>query len=93
MLAGMKTLRYLPVLVVGLLAASACPGGVESRVCKQFFELSEQCAAKAEPARAEELRSLAKLARDGFTKQANKPGVEESCSEMLAMLQSDPACK
>jgi hypothetical protein len=89
----MKTLRSVPFLVVGLLVVSACPGGVESRVCKQYFEVSEQCAAKAEPARAQALRDLAKLARDGLTKLADKPAVEESCKEMLATLRSDPACK
>lgn len=89
----MKTLRCVPFLVVGLLATSACPGGVESRVCKQYFELTETCAAKAEPAYAEGLRDLAKLAREGFTKLNNKPRVEESCAEMLATLQADPACK
>lgn len=93
MLAGMKTLRSLPVLVVGLLAVSACPGGIESRVCKQYFEQSEQCAAKSEPAKAEELRAMDKLARDGFSKQKDKPGVEEACREMLATLAKDPACK
>lgn len=93
MLAGMKTLRSLPVLVVGLLAVSACPGGIESRVCKQYFELAEQCAAKSEPAKAAELRGLAKLARDGFSKQQDKARVEESCGEMLTTLKGDAACK
>ena len=88
----MKHLRSVPFLVVGLLAASACPGGLESRVCKQYFEESERCAAKAEPARAEQLRSMVKLAQDGFKKQPSEQ-VEESCAGMLATLQADAACK
>lgn len=89
----MKHLRSVPFLVVGLLAMSACPGGVESRVCKQYFEETERCAAKTDPERAELLRSMSKLAHDGFKKQPNKDGVEESCAEMLATLKADPACK
>ncbi len=89
----MKPLRIAPFLVVGLLALGACPGGVESRVCKQYFEQAEQCAAKAKPAEAQEMRDMAKLARDGFTNQGNKSGVEESCAKLLEMLQADPTCK
>jgi hypothetical protein len=89
----MKPLRSVPVLVVGLLAVSACPGGVESRVCKRYFEQAEQCAAKAKPADAEAVRSMAKLAREGFTNQGNKSGVEEGCAKLLEMLQADPVCK
>ncbi len=89
----MKHLRCVPFLVVGLLAVSACPGGVESRVCKQYFEAVEQCAAKAGPERAEQLRSMAALAREGFTKHPDKTGVEDGCRGMLATLEADPGCK
>lgn len=88
----MKHLRSVPFLVVGLLAASACPGGLESSVCKQYFEESERCAAKAEPARAEQMRAMVKLVREGFQKQPDKP-VEESCTDMLAALQRDTSCR
>jgi len=89
----MKPLRSVPFLFVGLLLASACPGGLQSRVCVEYFEQAEQCAAKAEPAKAEALRSIARLAREGFEKQQNKPGVEESCAGMLKTLKADAACK
>ncbi len=91
----MKPLRSVPFVfvgLVGLLLASACPGGLQSRVCVEYFELAEQCAAKAEPVQAEALRSVARLAREGFEKQ-NKPRVEESCAAMLKTLKADAACK
>lgn len=77
--------------LAGLLLATAC-GGTKSSVCKEYFERAEQCAAKASPEKASMLRGLAKLAQEGF-KDQNKPGVEESCREMLDSLNADPDCK
>jgi hypothetical protein len=80
-------------LVTGLLLASACPGGTKSRVCTDYFERAEQCAAKSEPAQAALIRSVAKLAREGFENNRNEPRVEESCKQMLETLLEDPNCR
>ena len=79
--------------LAGVLLASACPGGVKSHVCKEYFDRAEACAAKSPPDKAAMLRSLAKFAEDGFKNNQNKPGVEDSCREMLTTLESDPDCK
>lgn len=81
------------IFVAGLLLASACPGGLESRVCSDYFEKAEQCAAKAEPTQAELIRGVARLTREGFEKSANKPRVEESCKRMLETLKKDHNCE
>ena len=47
----MKPLRSVPPLFVGLLLASACAGGLQSRVCVEYFEQAEQCAAPRVQAR------------------------------------------
>ena len=79
--------------LAGLLLATACPGGTESRVCTQYFDRVEACAAKAPPEKAEMLRGLAKFARDGLKDSQNKQGVEDSCRDMLDQLNADPDCK
>ncbi len=79
--------------LAGLLLATACPGGTESRVCTQYFDRVETCAAKAPPVKAEMLRGLAKFARDGLKDSQNKQGVEDSCRDMLDQLNADPDCK
>ncbi|HEY0136190.1 MAG TPA: hypothetical protein VGB85_19030 [Nannocystis sp.] len=79
--------------LAGLLLATACQGGTKSGVCKEYFERAEQCAARATPEKAEMLRGLAKLAREGFEDNQNKTGVEESCRDMLDQLNADPDCK
>lgn len=79
--------------LAGLLVATACPGGLESKTCTTYFERNEQCAARAKPEKAQMLRGLAKLARDGFKNNSNKTGIEESCQDMLANLEADPDCK
>ena len=79
--------------LAGLLLATACPGGTESRVCKEYFDRAEACAAKAAPEKAQMLRGLAKLAREGFETNQNKTGVEDSCRDMLDQLNADPDCK
>lgn len=80
-------------LVAGLLLAGACPGGTKSRVCTEYFERAEQCAAKAPPAQADLIRSVARLAREGFENNRNEPRVEESCKNMLKTLLEDPNCQ
>lgn len=87
----MNFTRTSLLLAAGLLA-SACPGGIQSRVCREYFDKAEQCAAKAPPAQAELIRDVARLAREGFEKNQNQPRVEESCQTMLETLSKDPAC-
>ena len=91
----MTTLSRAPfLLVAGLLTASACPGGTESRVCNEYFEAAERCAAKSPPPKAQMLRSVVKLAQEGLAKNNdNKRAVEETCEKMHAELRTDPDCK
>lgn len=79
--------------LAGLLLASACPGGTESRVCTEYFDRAETCAAKAPAQKAEMLRGIAKLTKDGLKNNQNKTGVEDTCREMLETLNTDPDCK
>jgi hypothetical protein len=81
------------LLLAGLLLASACPGGLKSRVCQQYLERNEQCAAKSGPERAQALRALASLTRTGFEKNQDSARVEESCKRMLEDLENDASCK
>ncbi len=91
----MTTLSRAPFfLVAGLLLASACPGGTESRVCNEYFQAAEQCAAKAQPQKADMLRSVVKLAQEGLARNNdNKRAVEATCEKMHEELRKDPECK
>ena len=79
--------------LAGLLLASACPGGTESRVCNEYFDRVEACAAKVPAQKAELLRGIAKLTKDGLKNNQNKTGVEDICRDMLDTLGADPDCK
>lgn len=89
----MTTPRALFVFIAGLVT-SACPGGTESRVCNEYFEAAEQCAAKSPPLKAEGLRGLVNLAKEGLARNnEHKRAVEDSCRSMLETLRTDPECK
>ncbi len=94
--AAMSPKRSPVILLVGLgllTGALVACRGTKSHVCKEYFDRAETCAATAKPEKAQMLRGLAKLAEDGFKNNQNKPGVEESCREMLVTLEADPDCK
>lgn len=80
------------IFVTGLLFAIVCPGGTKSRACTEYFDLSEQCAAKSPPHQAEVLRGVARMAREAFEETTDLPQFEENCKKMTALLREDPNC-
>ncbi len=82
------------VAVLGMAAMSGCSkAGIESKECTEYFAKVEECAAKAQPMKADILRQTAAASRAGFEKNSNPLAVKKSCELMLENLKADPDCK
>ena len=91
----MKKLVFLAFVALGACGGSKSGGGIGVKPCDDYIQKLESCAAKVGGKEGDSMKSMAKMMRDSWSKDAKNPDLKGVCESAMDDLQDQlpDACK